>query len=120
MTIKSYRVFVGDSMFNYPPEKSFILIIRIIHKPVSIGVSMLHNVEFIQLPQLPQLPDVSGDMSGPLEKLQTVGAFTKSRKWKQYSFQILNQTHLKYFRSGVRVAYNNSNYTLDCVLYIDT
>ena len=49
--------------------------------------------------QLPERGDATVMKSGPLEKLTTV---LRNRKWKSYTFKIVNQTHLKYFKSGVR------------------
>ena len=44
--------------------------------------------------QIPESGDATVMKSGPLEKL--------TKKWKSYTFKIVNQTHLKYFKSGVR------------------
>ena len=48
--------------------------------------------------QIPEYANATVSKSGPLEKLTTG---LRSRKWKSYTFTIENQTHLKYFKSGV-------------------
>lgn len=56
----------------------------------------------------PQIPDPTEDnKTAPLEKM------SKGRKhqWKLYTFKIVNGTHLKYFKSGVRSIHHHITFT---------
>ena len=61
----------------------------------------MESVNILDTQQVSSGDAGSSNKSGPLEKL-SIRVLSKNKKWSSYTFKIMNETHLKYFKSGVR------------------